>query len=366
MKESVPYAVVGAGVVGLLVAWYLASSGKRVVVLDRQVVGRESSWAGGGILSPVYPSRYASVRALVQRSAEEYPRIIQEIQGAAGVDPEFTLSGLIVLDPEPGDEGSYNDNYRGELLSADSLKEIEPQLAPFAPSALYYQKVGQVRNPLLIAALRSALSTIGVKFYEHRTVTSFITKSGCICGMNTTSGPIEGEKFVVAAGAWTGELLQPTALQLPIKPVRGQMIVIKAPPGLIKHIIVYRYHYLIPRRDGRILVGSTVENAHFNKEITLEARDTLWGAAVEMAPRLAEYPIEHQWAGLRPGTPDGIPFIGQHPKISGLFICAGHHRNGFATGPASAELVTDLMLGRQPKVDPSPYRIDRPTVPWAD
>jgi glycine oxidase len=137
------------------------------------------------------------------------------------------------------------------------------------------------------------------------------------------------------------------------------MLVLRSQPGHISHIILKRGHYLIPRQDGRILVGSTVEETGFDRSITDLAHSELRAAAVELAPSLNECPVEHHWAGLRPGSPDGTPFIGEHPNIRGLFVCGGHFRNGIVLAPASARLATDLMLGRPPLFDPTPYQLLR-------
>ena len=160
---------------------------------------------------------------------------------------------------------------------------------------------------------------------------------------------------VCASGAWSGALLEPTGIHLPIDPVRGQMILFKGRPGLLSCITLYKDRYAIPRRDGHVLFGSTLEYTGFNKQTTVEAREDLTRAAFELIPGLADLPIEKHWAGLRPGSPDGIPVVGAHPCIDNLYVNTGHFRNGVVLGLASANLLSDLIFQRQPSIQMDPY-----------
>ena len=158
--------------------------------------------------------------------------------------------------------------------------------------------------------------------------------------------------FAVAAGAWTGQLLN-----LPVAPVRGQMLWYQAEPGLIGHILIDDDEYLIPRRDGVVLVGSTVEQAGFDPTTTVAAREYLQGVAARLCPALAQIEPAGQWAGLRPGSPEGIPYIGPHPSLAGLYVNAGHFRNGINLAPASAALLADLLTETAPELDKLPYSV---------
>ncbi len=347
----------------MLSARELARAGRPVVLLDRQAVGKESSWAGGGILSSLYPWRYpAATDQLLRWSQQVYPSLITALVKATGVDPEWTVSGLLILDANIGEveaNFSKNSHFSFERVNAVQLAELEPALAIQPESALWRPDVAQVRNPRLIEALRRDLVQKGVEFREDVTVTGFSQKQGKLAALHTNQGVFPADQCLAAAGAWTAGLLEKTGLMLPIRPVRGEILLLRARPGLISHILLKDYHYLIPRRDGLILVGSTFEDVGFDKSTTAKAKNELLKAAVEMVPALSDCPIEQQWAGLRPGSPDSVPFIGEHPDISGLFVCSGHFRNGIALGPASARLVADLMLGCEPSFDPAPYRLTR-------
>ena len=358
-----PIYTVGGGIIGLLSARELARAGRPVVLLDRQAVGKESSWAGGGILSSLYPWRYpAATDRLLRWSQQVFPSLIAALVKATGVDPEWTVSGLLILDANIDEiEANYPEisRFSFERVSATKLAELEPALAIQPESALWRPDVAQVRNPRLITALRQDLEQAGVEFREDVTVTGFSQKQGKLASLYTNQGTFPANQCLVAAGAWTAGLLKKTGLMLPIQPVRGEILLLRARPRLISHILLKDYHYLIPRRDGLILAGSTFEDVGFDKSTTARAKNELLQAAVEMVPALSDCPIEQQWAGLRPGSPDGVPFIGEHPEISGLFVCSGHFRNGIALGPASARLAADLMLGREPLFDMTPYRLAR-------
>jgi len=333
------------------------------VLLDRQAVGKESSWAGGGILSSLYPWRYpAATDRLLRWSQQVYPSLIAALVKATGVDPEWIVSGLLILDANIGEiEANFSkiSRFSFKRVNAVQLAELEPALAIQPEFALWRPDVAQVRNPRLIAALRQDLMQKEVELREDVTVTGFSQKQGKLVSLHTNQGVLPATQCLAAAGAWTAGLLEKTGLMLPIQPVRGEILLLRARPGLISHILLKDYHYLIPRRDGPILVGSTFEDVGFDKSTTDRAKDELLKAAVEMVPALSDCPIEQQWAGLRPGSPDGMPFIGEHPDISGLFVCSGHFRNGIALGPASARLAADLMLGREPLFDSAPYRLAR-------
>ena len=361
--KTAPNVVLGGGIIGLLTAWYLVENGQTVVVIDKGRLGQESSWAGAGALSPLYPDRYSTLDSLVYQSREDYSQITAKLFPLTGIDSQLIVSELVLLDKQAITSAEQGHS-RGKLVTSTTLSSIEPELRKQSGGAVCYP-AAQIRNPRLISALRLALASRGVVLLEFHEVHGFdIDQGHAIRRLTTSRGPLETNHCVVTAGAWTRNLLQSTSIQLPIRPIRGQIVVFRARPGLISNIIVRDYRYLVPRADGRILVGSTVEDVGFDNDTTMRARVELQQAAIDMVPALNDYPIEHHWAGLRPGSPDDLPFIGEHPNIKGLFVCAGHYRNGFATGPASARLVVDMMLGRQPTVDPTPFRLDRECPEW--
>jgi len=353
--------VVGGGVIGLLTARELAETGAAVSLVEMGETGRESSWAGGGIISPLYPWHHPeSVNALASWSQLAYPELCTELLQETGTDPEHIRSGLLVLDPDEqraGLDWSKEREIRTEMLDAQALRDKEPSLSPEPTSALLLPGVAQVRSPRLTKALRKSIEH-RVDIREQEEVIELQVDKGRVTGVQTRRGNVGADQVVVCTGAWTAKLLNRLGEKPDIQPVRGQMILFYAKPAQVHHITLFRERYVIPRRDGRILVGSTIEHTGFAKETTAEAKEELYRSAVELFPFLKRTPIEDQWAGLRPGSPKGIPYIGPYPQIEGLYINAGHFRNGLVTGPASARLVVDLMLDRPPLIDPAPYALD--------
>ncbi len=348
--------IIGAGIIGMLTARELAAAGQRVLILDKGEVGQESSWAGGGILSPLYPWRYdPAVSRLARWGHEHYPHICDELRQVSGIDPEWQQSGLLILGDEEFDaarEWAAAFDMQMVHWPASSVREAEPDLH-WDDAALWLPSVAQVRNPRLVKALHGYLEERGVAIETGVEVQGFATRQGRIQGVKTRQGTFEAPRVVLCSGAWSAGLLP----QLPVEPVKGQMLVFAAQPGLVDKIVLHEGRYLIPRRDGHILAGSTLEYTGFNKETTAEARETLLQTAYRLYPQLQDYPVERHWAGLRPGSPQGIPIIGEHPQIAGLFINTGHFRNGVIIGAASARLAADQILAREPILDDAAYAL---------
>lgn len=352
--------VVGGGAIGMLSALRLAEAGLEVRLLDRGPLGRESSWAGGGIVSPLYPWRYSpAVTALAHWSQDFYPALGERLRQETGIDPEVHVTGLYWLDLEDEAEALAWAAREGRPLAAvdiDSVHQAVPALGPGFSRALFMSGVANVRNPRLLAALREALARLpNVTLEENQPVTSFVREGERVVGVRTASGEWRADRVVVAAGAWSGELLASLGLELPVKPMKGQMILYKCAEDFLPRMVMADGRYAIPRRDGHILVGSTLEDVGFDKTPTGEALESLKASAEALLPALAGAEVVKQWAGLRPGSPEGIPYIGPVPGFEGLWLNCGHFRNGLVLAPASCELLADLLLAREPIVDPAPY-----------
>ena len=326
--------IIGAGVVGCTTALALADQGQRVMMVERGLLGGESSWAGGGILFPLLPWNYVEpVTRLALAGAFCYPELAGRLLAETGIDPEYRTCGMQVLPPL--DNKTAQDWCARYGVQAHFTQE----------QALWLPQVAQVRPPRLLQALRVLLERNGVEIREGVDMLPLIATSSKLEGWSSNTGEIfQAGAYVVTAGAWSKQLLGAHALGLDIRPMRGQMLLYRLPLGTLEHMVYREGFYLIPRRDGHILAGSTVEDVGFDKNTTSEVATELQRKACELLPQLAGMaPLRH-WSGLRPGSPRNIPVIARHPQFDNLWLNAGHFRYGVTMAPASAELLKRLML----------------------
>jgi glycine oxidase len=352
--------IIGGGISGLLSAKALLASGQSITILDKAQSGQEASWAGGGILLPLYPWRQpAAISSLVTNSLAQYPELSRELTHATGIDPEWLQCGLLISqNPDIEQATAWCKQYDIPYQAAET--ERFNQLNCDTENPLWLPSIAQARNPRLLKSLRAFLDNAGVRFVEHCDISVINHNKERITSIDTNLGTFEAEQVIATTGAWTHDFLTrflPEQRAPAIRPVKGQMLLFEAKPDTLSCMVLDGDRYLIPRRDGRILAGSTVEEQGFDKTTTDHARNTLFTFATDLMPALNDYPVIAHWAGIRPGTHDGVPFIGKHPVLDNLFINAGHFRNGLVMGPASATLLADLILQRTPTLDPTPYQI---------
>jgi len=352
--------IVGGGVIGLLTALNLAAEVESVVLLDRSSVGQESSWAGGGIVSPLYPWRYSpAVTALAHWSQDFYPQLAERLFVRTGIDPEVHTTGLYWLDLDDEQaalDWAAQNNRPLSAVDVAAVHDAVPVLGAGYSSAIYMANVANVRNPRLVKSLTAALLALpNVTIHEQCEVSGFVRDGERILGVSTASGDMLADQVVLAAGAWSGELLKTLGLDLPVEPVKGQMILYKCASNFLSSMVLAKGRYAIPRRDGHILVGSTLEHEGFDKTPTDAALASLKASAIELIPALADAQVVGHWAGLRPGSPEGIPYIGAMSGFEGLWLNCGHYRNGLVLAPASCQLLADLLLGHEPEINAAPY-----------
>jgi glycine oxidase len=320
--------VIGGGIIGMMSARMLTIAGASVTLLDRRECGKESSWAGGGIISPLYPWHYDDLtNDLSFESQAVYESLCDDLFRSSGVDPQYQKSGLLMMDEFDTVEAKiwmkrYQINYQNHTDGA------------------LFSHVASVRNPRLLQALKVDIIQKGVKIVEHTQVENLIIKDDKVLGVRTSKGDFLSDKVVACAGAWSEQLL---TLKDEIFPMKGQMIVLKAQADEIPHIILDQGRYIIPRADGKILVGSTMEEVGFNRDVDLPTRQSLHEFAWQHVPALKNAEIEHHWSGFRPASRSGKVIVAKDEKYQNLFINTGHFRNGLNMAPASANKITQLV-----------------------
>ena len=345
--------VIGAGIAGLTSALALRETGASVAVLDRSHPGTEASWAGGGILCPLYAWRYpTSVLAIAAEGMRRYPALLDSLDSR--IDPERAVTGMRILDPLG--TGETYDTIAATLSQAGIRHEWQ---RGEDQDALWLPEVANVRNPRLLDALLDTVRSRGIELFAQHAGQEVLASAGRVTGVRTPTGSLSAERVVVAAGAWS-EALIPGMREGSLFPVRGQMLRLEPrTENALDHILMDEGVYLIPRVDGSVVIGSTVEYAGFDKTVDDTAQAQLHAKACRLWPSLAGARITHRWAGLRPGSLDERPVLGEHPEIKGLWVNTGGFRNGLAMAPATADLLTALMTGQPTTLDPTPYRVER-------
>ncbi|QEP43713.1 FAD-dependent oxidoreductase [Ectothiorhodospiraceae bacterium BW-2] len=367
MAKTYEVAIIGAGLIGLLTARELSRAGVSVVVLERQQAGRESTWAGGGIISPLYPWRYPeAVSALASWGQQHYQELCRQLTEESGTDPQWQRSGLLIPNLDESERQralQWCQRWQNSALEVDAkeMAKLEPLLATEAlTTGLYLPEVAQLRNSRLSRALVKSTERSDIDLKQHWPVSGIESRGGCFYCRNSLGEQIAAAQVVLCGGAWSGELGDLAGESLSVAPVKGQMIAIPLEPEQIKRITLIDGHYFIPRRDGLLLVGSTLEpEAGFDKQISHAAAEELQRLAWRYLPALNGRVLRYHWAGLRPGSENrGIPFIGKSRITDGIWYNCGHFRNGVVLGAASARLLADLLLQRQPQLASEPYRIN--------
>lgn len=355
MKQDV--IIIGAGIIGLATAEHLLLQGAKVTILERNNAGQESSWAGGGILSPLPPWNYSeNVTRLASYSAKLYPEWVSALHKASGIDPEYEISGMLILPPYNAETAQHWCATQGIKInqqlpiSGSSLTENQIERALFLPD------IAQVRNPKLLRALLKRVIQLGGRIIERCAVSELKTVRQHVQSIASSHSDFFADYYIVSAGAWSKEILGVHALKLNIKPIRGQMLLFKFDTPPVRTIFVQNDLYIIPRRDGHLLIGSTMEDAGFDKQTTAQARDHLVEFAQTILPALHGMPITRHWSGLRPASPHNIPTISRHPVIRNLWINSGHFRYGVTMAPASAEILVNEITGQPQPFDIAPYQ----------
>ncbi|MFQ5847932.1 MAG: glycine oxidase ThiO [Candidatus Methylomirabilales bacterium] len=364
MARTADVIIIGAGVVGCSVAYHLAGMGvKGIVVLDRGRVGGEASGAAAGMLAPqceaAGPGPFLDFCLAARRY---YERFEPELKACTQIDIEYLDWGILYLLDEEGDEAAEG-RYRWqtelglqvERLTREEVGKLEPGLTREIGGALFFPGDHHVNNTELTRALAQAARSRGVRIVEGCPVTGFLYEGDRVAGVRTPLDVYTAPHIILCAGAWSGQLGTLLGRRMPVEPARGQILYAELQEPPLRHPVWGREGYLVPRLNGGLIVGSTVEYVGFEKTVTLEGIRSLSALALSLVPTLAEQPFTRAWAGFRPHAKDGLPVIGPLQGLAGLTVATGHFRNGILLSPFTGRLVAELVLGESPSFPLDPF-----------
>lgn len=358
--------VVGAGIVGCTVAYELAKAGARVQVLETRQPGQGATRASAGILAPYIEGHEDKFRELGARSLESYDGFIAELRAGSGRDLVYQRNGTfeMAFDAAGVDRLStlsaslWKQGVEARWIPPAAFGEFEPLASSAAVGALFIPIHGFVGVTSLTLAAAAAAEKLGARFKNEVGAVRIFQMTSDRVGVQTSVSTWDADRVVLAAGSWSSQITVEGADQVPVKPIRGQLIQLQAAPGAIRRVLWGPDGYLVPWPDGSILVGSTVEDVGFDESHTDAAVERLRAAAVSLAPVLAEAPMSSVRTGLRPRGPDDLPMLGHSRVLPGLIYATAHYRNGVMFAPLTAQLVRELAFDRPadpalPDLDPS-------------
>lgn len=350
--------IVGAGIIGLSLSIELRKRGLRVLVVEKGEPGREASWAAGGMLADCGSEIPEALQELATASARMYPEFVHELQDESGLKIDLRSEGTLLFqsDEGVGIRGRAAKNFRpAQARSAAELAELESQLSGAGREALFLEERCVDPRDLTAAAIAAARHR-GVDFSSGDRVLAVEIADGRACGVCTNKTAFSAAVVVNCAGAWAGQI---GPHRFPTRPVKGQMLCVAMPEKeFVRHVVRAPDVYLIPRSDGRMLIGATQEEAGFDKQTVPETLQKLRAAALELVPRLAEARILEAWAGLRPGTPEALPILGG-TATPGYFVATGHFRDGILLAPVTATVMGECIVGEGLSFDIAPFSAGR-------
>ena len=361
--------VIGGGVIGLSIAYEMAGRGRSVRVIDAGLPGREASWAGAGILPPAGSGDVEPLEQLAALSNRLHGQWSAELRETTGIDNGFRRTGAIYLSRHSGGAElveqlvawAHARGIAAERLSADALAAIEPALKPEPPleSAYLVPDECQIRNPRHLKALVVGCAQRGVEITPGAAADDFEIRGDRVRAVHTSLGSFSAEQYCVTTGAWSAAVAGKLGLRLAVRPIRGQIVLLALRKPPVTRIINEGARYLVPRPDGRLLIGSTEDDVGFDRGTTAGGTGGLLQFALSLVPELEAAHVERCWAGLRPCTEDGMPYLGRVPDLENAFVAAGHFRGGLQLSTGTAAVMSQLIAGEPDEIDLSAFRLDR-------
>ncbi|MCH7698280.1 MAG: glycine oxidase ThiO [Chloroflexi bacterium] len=369
MQDGADVIVVGAGIVGCAIAYELTRRGASCIVIDSRLVGMAATNAAAGILAPYAEfQRPSTLVSIGLESLTLYPRWVEQLrEEVPGIDVEFQLNGVLRVAFNDGEMAdlrkglAYQDETGLELIELDAatIREVEPRLSPEVVGGLLCPDEGQVSNQLFTLALSRAAKQRGARFYERSPVTGFRRSRGRVTTVRTTTGDCACDHLVLAAGPWTRKLAKKLGADVPTRPIRGQMIALGGMSTPIRHVVWGPRGYLLPRANGLVFAGATVEDVGFRFGTTKHGLAQVRRGAFELVPQLRHAREHFSWFGLRPNSPDGLPILGALPGWENVTLATGHFRSGILLAPVTGKLIAEEIVSNKPTDRLTPFRPGR-------
>ena len=355
--------VIGGGIIGCAIAYNLTKRGVKPLLIDKApAVGTEASWAGAGILTS-HASTHEPYPTLCRASLALYPALAEELRAETQIDIEFIQSGtLSVFFNEAEAAGligladrRVKRGFSAEVLTAEQARQLEPTLSNSIAGAVLFSEDAQVRNPKMVTALAKGAAQLGAKFQLGNPVTNFIREDKRVIGVVVNGETLYADTFVIAAGCWAGTLTSQLDVPIQIGPAKGQIVLVEAMPPPFQHIVDGLGIYIVPRADGKILLGATVEYVGYDKTATVDGAKQMIDAGIAIAPQLAQSTFVQTWAGLRPYAKKG-PLLGYLPGYDNVVLASGHFKNGILLAPITGQLVAELLTTGQLSLSLEPFQ----------
>lgn len=365
--------IIGGGVIGASIAYYLAEAGTRVTLLERGRAGGHASLASAGLLHPMQSAGIPdALRAFSAFSFDLYPDLVRRLRDLTGIDPEYQACGWlrVALREEAIPDMRVHelphvataDSYGVRLISGDEARVLEPALTPEVVAAVHYPRGAQVYVPSLLQAYTHAAARLGATVRRGVEVTDLCVADGRVTGARTADGEtVDADHTVIAGGAWTPFTAQRLGVSLPIYPMRGQILALHTVPTPFQHIIFGNEIYLAPKADGSVVAGATYEEAGFDDRLTAEGVGWLLTTAPTLLPSLAQATFRQAWVGLRPASRDGLPLLGAVPGWEGITVATGHTAEGVLLSPATGKLMAQHVRGEPAELSLAPFSLGRLT-----
>lgn len=357
VEKSFDVAIIGGGINGSSIAYQLSKMGRKVIIIEKERLASQASSAAAGMLAAQAEiEQDGPLFQLALKSQEMFSALSCELFEYSGVGIEYVNKGMVKIAEteeiatEVKKQVAFQKNWDPTITWLDSkqLREMEPALSPSVAGGMYLPNDGHVQPAELTLAFAKAAVYFGAEIRENTEVLSFIFENGEVKGVKTANGDIHSDQVVVATGAWAAKLMRESGLDINVYPVKGECFSIKPEKPIIQTTIFSdKRCYLVPKQNGEIYIGATMIENTFDTKVTPRGIATLLERATQLVPQIKDAAWERVWAGIRPQTGDGLPYIGEHPCWKGLYVAAGHFRNGILLSPITGKLVADLLAGRQ-------------------